>query len=900
MTFLQRCCLVSALISPITFAPDLCADEALPVWDGIRLERIRIQGIAEGHGGLLARELFAQAVLIAARDEFGISTRDECLDESGPSSAMNVRIAVTFDEKKLNIGVIREGSPRNLIKDLDVPSGWRRYLTLTTEAESLSREAIPEYLKKEGLVVNDARKAQSPNFPPAVFDDVRTMSLIAQYRVLRIAHTGLANTPESLGLLCRAYSHLGLLTEPCWSAARDVFIARALLYAERFVQKFPNTATAYWHRAYVRALAGLGQAALEDLATATSKTGEKEKAPGWTALVEPFCQFDWQRLQKLAEIDADELEVSQLLACVAVREVLGNRQAFDVIRKAQLAVPYCLRILDDYIDLAQLDEKKTATSLALSDMADDLKKRLPGIPQFLPAAKKVISSRAELVTALQKAGVEDLQEPSWTVLSSLINEATFAQVDWRFELLHDNWGEMEMTAAFLKDEVPKLLAAHRWEKLFLARFLDKTAALPPPLDPVYRAFKINTSLLPTMRVNSNLTSFDLAWECRVLRMTDKEATKKARALLSCNPNSPTAIGRLLRSDSQVTPDEAADWEKNHSAVPAVMLGFAEYYLRTEQPDKATSYLQRFLKQTPEVDAYKKLAEVYRKKGDLTLWRETLLAAMPYGRGLEDDELRLEIAKEYMDQGEFKLAEPYVAKAAESYWAMAFVAAVECYEGLEDWAKAEQNIRLMSQRYESHRHLWHLWCRRTGRGDAAEALKLAKSKEDNAVPAMSFVALLDDRPDDAWIEFRVFFEMGASEESALDPHLGLMAAVAALKAEKPKEAEWVLEVVTRRSGQFQVNGEARKQVIDGATILKGLLSPTAKLDRARIDALLKEAPAADAERLAYVIGFFCEWKKETDAARAYYQQAAASKDINNHHRALASVALRELGPVAKPE
>ena len=77
-----------------------------------------------------------------------------------------------------------------------------------------------------------------------------------------------------------------------------VFKARALLYAERLVALAVNK-DSLCTRAYVRALTGLHQSALDDLAMvmAYSNSGLSDDA----LMVEAYCLDDGARLAKLAE-----------------------------------------------------------------------------------------------------------------------------------------------------------------------------------------------------------------------------------------------------------------------------------------------------------------------------------------------------------------------------------------------------------------------------------------------------------------------------------------------------------------------------------------------------------------------------------------------------------------------
>ena len=63
----------------------------------------------------------------------------------------------------------------------------------------------------------------------------------------------------------RGYANLGLLTEFQWDAASAAYKALALLYAQRLVASQPESAQAFWHRAYAEVLASIPWLANDDI-----------------------------------------------------------------------------------------------------------------------------------------------------------------------------------------------------------------------------------------------------------------------------------------------------------------------------------------------------------------------------------------------------------------------------------------------------------------------------------------------------------------------------------------------------------------------------------------------------------------------------------------------------------
>ena len=107
---------------------------------------------------ILERELIRQAILIAARDELGLSTRDELLDDV--PSAMDSRIgepaevAILFRREECHALVRRgAGQESEVLKAYDLgtnPDAGNYSPRLVARAEELSRTEFPALLKRLG------------------------------------------------------------------------------------------------------------------------------------------------------------------------------------------------------------------------------------------------------------------------------------------------------------------------------------------------------------------------------------------------------------------------------------------------------------------------------------------------------------------------------------------------------------------------------------------------------------------------------------------------------------------------------------------------------------------------------------------------------------------------------
>ena len=254
----------------------------------------------------LGREIVRQAVLIAARDEMGLATRDETLQEAEPQPAHVVHLLARERAKltgKWSVslspypdgGVVWE-------KSYDfIAHGERSTPTLSRKSKR-TRGALLEGLRAAGLQgTKPAAGGQTPP-GPEIERLLETVDVVAQFAAVRAAHQAIASQGESpawLGVLARGYGNLALLTNHYWNSLPEVFTARAWLYAQRMVATDPNSDLALWHRAYAWALGGTLQHALADLAELEQRQRKAAQSgaaasppPNWAKLISAYCKCD--------------------------------------------------------------------------------------------------------------------------------------------------------------------------------------------------------------------------------------------------------------------------------------------------------------------------------------------------------------------------------------------------------------------------------------------------------------------------------------------------------------------------------------------------------------------------------------------------------------------------------
>src|SRR5262249_14938423 len=78
----------------------------------------------------------------------------------------------------------------------------------------------------------------------------------------------------------------------------------------------------------------------------------------------------------------------------------------------------------------------------------------------------------------------------------------------------------------------------------------------------------------------------------------------------------------------------------------------------------------------------------------------------------------------MARKEWQKAQPYAVAAAETGAEWAMRCATKCFEGMEEWNKAELWVRRTAERYQNAGQEWYVWCVRTRRGNLHGAVKLS--------------------------------------------------------------------------------------------------------------------------------------------------------------------------------
>jgi hypothetical protein len=373
-------------------------------------------------GSFLAREIVRQALLIAARDELGMLTRDVFLGEPLPDDDTKVFDVLSFyGRKNPHIAIVCGKKPEQKTL-ITVPTDYHSpldYQQLIVEMEELSRSKFPSAIK-DGLPENTglqtvhsamknaedqaAKPANEGDVPKDVAEQLAEMSFITQFAAVRKLHALIydsGESPERLGALVRGYANLGLMTEYFSYPINRVFRARSLLYAQRMAAKDSQSALAQEHRAYALALLGYHAAALDALAKADELRGSdsenqddqkaKARTSPWVDLIKHYCRYECSQIK--AKANADSLkQLAALLKFCSTGSSGSATYEIDAGLAGLQEVPECYLIADRLCRLNGVSLGHRITMYGPPVLGASLALSLPEIPDAPVTARQAATT----------------------------------------------------------------------------------------------------------------------------------------------------------------------------------------------------------------------------------------------------------------------------------------------------------------------------------------------------------------------------------------------------------------------------------------------------------------------------------------------------------------------------
>ncbi|MEX1097507.1 MAG: hypothetical protein WED34_15790 [Planctomycetales bacterium] len=891
---------------------------------------------------MLVRELVRQSILLAAREELGLFTRDAMLREEFPQEAnpaqvpLDVMVSNPWRGGRLSITIHRQVGDKYVPvwdKELGNPQA-RSVAYQLSWIEDLSQKELPRLLRSLGYQGEPPAFRGHGPVPAEIAKKLDHLGMLSQFAAVRELHA-LARTegssPEILAALARGYANLGVLTEHFWSPAHQVFKARGLLYAERLLarggkQPSPESLLV---RGYVRTLVGMHALGGQDLAEGRAKFADLADAgpiPDWAEVAWAYARYDRQRLQS-AENEGTQQGLARLLRVVSLEGTANEQQtaALESASRMLETVPDCDRAMGLMYEIGSLGIKRAAAVQGNRYFAEslypglkvirDLPEEVRQLAEAGGAADGEPERRAALIDALKKAGrpQTDRGEPSLDCLGQLVCENSFIHAMFLIDFLH-TWLGVDTRDAI--DRMLPLLEKHPYgfypqsfitdpkrKQELLRRQLQELlspraiAALENSERPMLFAAAASEPASGHWNVLSNI-----AWKhgnrdtyrgiLKELEFTTGEFRAfKARQLRAASPDMPAAVAVFIAEDWEGAQRSLPGFEARYHDEPLVMLRLGEQYLKRDRPADGERFLKRYVELQPNWSGYSRLASLRWQQKDYDGWRQTLEESLEAPvAGLEHATARVMLARYFLTRNEPEKALPYAEAAAATYSGWSLECAAECHEEVGNWEKAEQYVRAAAERYDGSALDWLLWCRRTNRGNERAARDHARK-------------LLESRgelPPDQLGNTYVFYLLTDERENALKV---LERTVAATNSDY---TGMMLAVVADGLKRTDVRDAALRRVAEMKDLQGGCFVSLAKLfrdhlaagDKARLDrdavsAIVASARTNQVVPLWFLVGEFLA-NRGDDEANHYLQLAACSPQWVRPHVVLSRMALRRRG------
>lgn len=889
--------------------------------------------------GSTKRELIRQAILLAGREELGLATRDASLGEDFPHepNAKNVPLEVLPE--------VLESGFTSMVLFRPKPGGYeelfnRKYLIfndtssfdelpiypdlLAVTLERLSRDQFVAALKQAGFSGEPNTWQETADVPEEVRKALADFNFGSQLQALRHLHRLMkedAESPERLSALARGYANLATLTDPFWGATPKVYRARAMLYAQRLFEKTKGASLALQTRAYVRALVGRPQAALDDIKLVRS-SNRSDPETAWLPVVEAYCSSDRSQLEELGADGSQQALARYLLALThdtltPTRVVLADAEKFaeicpDGFRVEELSLNFHHAGAED----ARGEEALAAFLVRWPQVLGKLQ-NLPPEPASL---LKACQSRAKIGgTQRQDPAVfskllreaDDRQEPSLAAAAQILDEWAFLRT-WRIL-----WYDTQMLGRYSFEDIPALeplFAQHRYAEYLRTCEWSDYERRQQDLQAFSQNLAGNDGDLEwnASQLVSELKGFDggLRRMQFVFHRLDRDFARDL-SLAVDSAGEPANTSYYLDQLKAVAPDtratalkciqhqwdsygtaRAPEWETRFHDDPLVLEALGKIYLNQKQYQDAERVFLLRKEALPEASSYFYLAYAYDGLGDANKYKSALLECLkkPTTNALERGSALELLCRYMMRRGEFEIARIYAEEAAKSDQAESLECAAECLAACQEWEKSEGYAQRHSELFPESSIQWFRWCVRFGRGDLPQAeerfRKFLESRETPDVEWRGFHAYATGQRDQARLLFGSGFTAGGHAWYGLEAAMLYDAAGDSTTRDQLLRGVSVLGNTPDRLTQEHYAGLARWMIDD-------LAGRHTEYDAEQLRQQIEAAGPGAGPWLARFLGHYLMNRQRPEDALPWLQYAATSPLWRHLANAMTAYDLREM-------
>lgn len=729
---------------------------------------------------LLCRELVRQSLLLSAREELGWDTEDAWLGgKVGDRKLIHLDLAIVAGGIN-RIDVLAGGKEKRKLDSISLPMAVKDEESLLAACEVLSREQFPRILKTAaGTDAPDTAPAQKPSAAPLSPDleqRIETIEFCSQFGAAQAIHRQIAasgESPELLGGLIRAYANLDMLSEGLWNPSFRVYASRALLYAQRWHVREPESPLALWHLAYAEGICGLHALAIRNLDAAEKLAsppgGVRQVArPSWVPLIRAAVFYDSKGLR--AALDSPQNgQLASLLLVLLYDQSGSPALTIQVADKALKKMPECYRLYDEPSERYGMALIDALTSQSGDVFASHVYHEVASIHDLPAAAVAIVAARADsttplstddavqeqserekLITALREGAAKPPdgaahQELGWGALAQWIDDTTLSQIIARCEFLTDImdsrpdkyidsvWPLVKqhryraVVRAFRADKAEKKAGIEALKKLNL-HGLDLRAETISHLVKWLDIAKANVQAEQLLAVKDN-TLNDCRFICHTYDVNIPD--KYLEAMSSISPHNPLSIAILIQRHWDQVKNHADEYGELAHEYPRVAWSLTYAYRKSKQFSQAEDFGKWAIALDPSLDSFMQLALVYLKEEKLDRFLQTCQECLRVTPdfGLQHAAIEDFAAAAYLRRGRWKQAEPFAQQAAASgaSWAELRLAFVDEKLGKFDEADSlfEQDINAYGT---DDAWQWYWFCLRTGHGNLEKARAAARGEQ----------------------------------------------------------------------------------------------------------------------------------------------------------------------------